>query len=243
MEKYTWIVGCLLLAAAPAKSQQFELADSEEWIEPQVAFEFGQNYSWLGREGYSELGSYWDYGMDLSWTGFDDEAEPIDEIVVVGRRRVGGSLHLFGEFRFGAPYTRICGGYSDGGYCIGSRIKMADAKTFPLDPPCQQVAGTMGPLSVEQAEKLNLEHRQEKHFWSGVSYTGAAIGATLATRGGVVLAAILADGALGVSQIVSGWPQAGDTPYREGQTVTYTVSACNNENLGGIDMTVDVDIE
>ena len=243
MEKYTWIVGWLLVVLLPAQSLGGLLEESDTFLDSRLSFEFGQNFSWLGRDNYSELGSYWDHGMDLSWTGFDDDAEPIDEIVVVGRRRIGGRLELFGHFYFGAPYTRICSGYSDGGYCIGSSIKMADAKSFPLDPPCQQVAGTMGPLSPAQAEELNLEHRQGQHFWSGVAYTGAAIGATLATRGGAVLAAILADGALGVSQLVSGWPQAGDAPYQEGQTVTYTVSACNNTDNGGIDMTVDVEIE
>lgn len=243
MEKYTWIVGCLAFAVAPVTSEAGEFADSEPFIDSQMSFEFGQNYSWLARDSYVELGSYWDYGMDLQWTGFDDDAEPIDEIVVVGRRRIGGRLELFGQFSFGAPYTRICSDYSDGGYCLGSHIKMADAKSFPLDPPCQQVAGTMGPLSQEQAEQLNIEHLQGQHFWSGIAYTGAAIGATLATRGGAVLAAILADGALGVSQLVSGWPQAGDTPYEEGHTVTYTVSACNDADNGGIEMTVDIEIE
>lgn len=243
MEKHTWIVGCLVMALLPAQGLGGEFDDSEGIIDTQMSFEFGQNYFWMGRDSFVELGNYWDYGMDLNWTGFDDEAEPIDEIVVVGRRRIGGRLELFGNFYFGAPYTRICSGYSDGGYCIGTSIRMADAKSFPLDPPCQQVTGTMGPLSPEQAGQLNLEHRQEQHFWSGVAYTGAAIGATLATRGGAVLAAILADGALGVSQLVSGWPQAGETPYQEGQTVTYTVSACNDADNGGIDMTVDVEIE
>ena len=243
MDKYTWIVGYLVMALLPAPGLAGQLEESEALFEPQTGFEFGPNYSWLGRDSYFELGNYWDYGMDLSWTGFDDDDEPIDEIVVVGRSRIGSRLELFGHFHFGAPYTRICSGYSDGGYCIGSSIRMADAESFPLDPPCQQVTGTMGPLSPEQAEHLNLEHRQGQHFWSGVAYTGAAIGATLATRGGAVLAAVLADGALGISQLVSGWPQSGDTPYQEGQTVTYTVSACNDSDNGGIDMNVDVAIE
>ena len=243
MEKYTWIVAWLVMAVLPAKSLGGQLEERDAFFDTRMTFEFGENYYWLERDSYAELGSYWDIGMDLSWTGFDDDAEPIDEIVVVGRRRIGGRLELFGQFHFGAPYTRICSGYSDGGYCIGGAIRVADAKSFPLNPPCQQVTGVMGPLSAEQAEQLNLEHRQGVYFWSGVGYTGAAIGATLATRGGALLAAVLADGAVGITQMISGWPQSGDAPYEEGQTVTYTVSACNNNDLGGIDLDVDVEIE
>lgn len=243
MNKYTGIVGSLVLASLAAESHGGQFADSEMLQERPMTFEFGENYTRLERANYTELGSYWDIGMDLSWKGFDDDAEPVDEIVVVGRRRIGGRLELFGRFHFGAPYTRICSGYSDGGYCIGGAVRVADATTFPLDPPCQQVTGLMGPLSAAQAEQLNLEHRQGVYFWSGVGYTGAAIGATLATRGGALLAAVLADGVIGITQMISGWPQSGDSPYREGQTVTYTVSACNNTDLGGIDLDIDVDIE
>lgn len=172
-----------LMISASAFAQIDENGDSDTFGGGTTYYELGANYSFLRQENFWEGGSFIDSRDNLVWTGFDDNDEPIDEIIVIGsRRQLGAYFELSAELEFGDMFNRVCDGYTDGGHC-NSYDTIVNVETWPLANVCQTVSGTMGPITGEEANGLNLEYQQNVAAASGAAGIGASLGVAALTAG------------------------------------------------------------
>lgn len=193
----------------------------------------GQNFLSVHRTNYWESSNYINDMTTVDWFGYDPEGEVIDEIVVTARRYVRNPLELFVQLEWGDLFgEERCVHYTDGGHCLSWRPTLNE--NFPLDPSCQTVEGQEGPISQARADELNLARRRQQWFASGTMALSAGVAAAYFTAGTSLVVQLASAGTVGLGSMVATFPTPEDTPFAAGQTITYSLTACNNDN-GRID--------
>lgn len=197
-------------------------------------FAFGSNFSHFARSNFTSGGIRYAHYIDYSWNGFDEDDEPIDEIVVTARRRVDRGWHLYMFLELNFSGYEVCTNYTDGGYCNATEI-MYDPETIPIAGRCQTVSGSTGPLTGQQANELNVEYLNSRATGGAIVTAattvlgwgvGGSIGALLGAAGGVVTS-------------INGF--VGELPYTAGDIVDWTLEACN-DGEGGVNSSLSVNI-
>lgn len=203
-------------------------------LEDTTFFEFGPNYSVFAQRDVHLYGTRYEFAVNYSWYGFDDDEEEIDEIVVVAKRRVNRGWQLWSFVQWNLAGDLICTGYTDGGHCNMSQY-VYDLKEIPVAGRCQTIQGETGPLTGTEANELNVDY-----------LNGNAIGASLITASSAVLGSAAGGlpgtliGAAGaIVTTMSGF--IGELPFTAGDTVTWTLTVCN-DGEGGVNSTMDVEI-
>ena len=137
--------------------------------------------------------------------------------------------------------TERCTGYADGGYCHSNAIEYEDPENVPLDPSCQTHSGTVGPLSSDQANQSTMEYQRARSIEGAIP--SAALGAltVLATNGFSVPTQLFTGLGVTFGQIAASFPTEDDFPFRTGDTITWTLSACNN-GRGGVNTDINFSV-
>lgn len=214
---------------------QFSLTNqTDTFDDDQRYFAYGSNFSHFARSNFTSGGIHYAHHIDYSWSGFDEDDEPIDEIVVTARRRVarGWQLYMYLDLNFSG--YQVCTNYTDGGHCNATET-IYDPENIPIAGGCQTVTGSTGPLSGQQANDLNVEYLNSRATGSALITAGTTvlgygvggnIGALLGAAGGVVTS-------------ISGF--VGELPYTAGDIVDWTLEVCN-DGRGGVDSRLTVNI-
>jgi hypothetical protein len=207
---------------------------SDTFGDDQRYFTFGSNFSHYARSNFTSGGIRYAHYIDYSWNGFDEDDEPIDEIVVTARRRIdrGWQLYMYLDMNFSG--YEVCTNYTDGGHCNATEI-MYDPENIPLAGRCQTVNGSTGPLTGQQANELNVDYLNSRATGGAIITgmttvlgfgVGGTMGALLGAAGGVVTS-------------INGF--VGELPYTAGDIVDWSLEACN-DGRGGVSSRLTVTI-
>jgi len=227
----------LLVLLAPLSAlAQFGPSDDSDTFGGDLSdeyFNFSRNHSMFGAQDVFNGGLGYD-NVFYGWNGFDEDDEPIDEIIVTAKRRVdrGWELWLFIDWNFDG--TQVCANYSDGGTCTHYDT-FYDPELIPIAGGCQSMQGTLGPLTGQEANDLNVEYLNEQALGSAIITAGATgIGALVGGGAGALIGA-----AGGVVTTINGF--VGELPFTAGDTVEWTLDVCN-DGAGGVDSSLGVTI-
>lgn len=224
----------LLLIPAGAMAQTSLSTYADTFGDDQRYFNFGSNFSHYARSNFTSGGIHYAHHIDYAWTGFDEDDEPIDEIVVTARRRVdrGWQLYMFLDLNFSGD--RVCTNYTDGGHCNAHATEY-DLENIPIAGRCQTVSGTNGPLSGDEANALNVEY-----------LNGQAAGSAIITGIGIILGrgvggniGALIGGTSGAITSINGF--VGELPFTAGDIVDWTLQVCN-DGQGGVNSRLNTTI-